>query len=58
MESVDNETKEIIEENQRLKEENNLIINSLNELPNLKEEYDMLMKTNLELKEKLDKNFE
>ena len=55
-ESIDNETKDIIEENERLKEENDDIIQELNDLPNLKEEYDKLNQDNIKLKKEFEKN--
>ena len=55
-ESIDNEAKDIIEENERLKEENDDIIQELNDLPNLKEEYDKLNQDNIKLKKEFEKN--
>ena len=52
-ESIDPETKKLMEENQIIKEENNDIIHSLDNLQDLKKEYDNLMKINLRLKNEI-----
>ena len=52
-ESIDPETKKIMEENQIMKEENNDIIQSLDNLQDLKKEYDNLCKINLRLKNEI-----
>ena len=54
-ENIDNETKKLMEENKKLKDENNDIIQALNDLPDLKDEYDKLIQTNSKLKEELEK---
>ena len=55
IESIDNETKTLIEENEKIKNENDSIIQSLNDLPDLNNEYEKLNQINAKLKEELNK---
>jgi hypothetical protein len=55
IESIDNETKTLIEENKKIKNENDNIIQSLDDLPDLSNEYEKLSQINAKLKEELNK---
>lgn len=52
-ENIENELKEILEENERIKNENNEIIKSLEDFPDLNNEYEELFQINLKLKQNL-----
>ena len=55
IESIDNETRTLIEENEKIKNENDSIIQSLNDLQDLNNEYEKLNQINAKLKEELNK---